>query len=178
MTCAVSFGLDRRSSVFEVHAVARAGLVTVLGHATEEAALAEVLKRVQALRGVEQVVDEVVRLPGNLAETEKHAIVCSAIAPVYQDPRIPSPQTTQLVLGSSVDLLSREGAWWRVRGEDGYIGWVHSGYLKVGPADWARAWERADAGEAVVALGGELVDEDGRVFAKLPWGARLVRILA
>ncbi len=168
-------GLDRRSSVFEVHAVARDGSVTVLGHATDEAAINEVLRRVQALRGVREVVDKIVRLPGSHAEAQQHAIVRSAVAPVYQDPHIPAPQITQLVLGSRVDLIWAEGPWWRVRGEDGYIGWVHTGYLEPGPADWARAWERGEQGEPVISLGAELIDEDARVIARLPWGARLVR---
>jgi gamma-D-glutamyl-L-lysine dipeptidyl-peptidase len=94
---------------------------------------------------------------------------------VYLEPRIPSPQITQIVLGSRVDLISREGVWWRIRGEDGYIGWLHSGYLAFGPAEWVRAWERAEIGEPVVSLGAELVDEDGRIITRLPWGARLLR---
>jgi hypothetical protein len=169
-------GLDRRSSVFEVHAVARNGSVTVLGHATDESAIAEVVLRLQGLRGVGEVIDEVIRLPGRLDENEQHALVRAPIAPVYEEPRLPAPLITQLVLGSRVDLLSRENAWWRVRGEDGYIGWVHSGYLQTGSQEWARAWERRELGEPVVSLGAELIDEEARVFSRLPWGSRLMRV--
>src|SRR5687768_9099985 len=133
--------LDRRSSVFEVHAINRNQVVTLLGYATEEAAVAEVAARVRQLSGVREVADDVVRLPGQHTKQE-HALVRTAVAPVYSDPRIPSAQITQIVLGSRVDLLSQEGVWWRIRGEDGYIGWIHSGYLAFGPAEWARAWER------------------------------------
>jgi gamma-D-glutamyl-L-lysine dipeptidyl-peptidase len=169
------FALDRRSSVFEVHVVARDGVVTLLGHATEEEAMTALIQRVQALRGVRSVEDDVVRLPAQQAEHAQHALVRAALAPVYLEPRIPSPQITQIVLGSRVDLLSQEGVWWRIRGEDAYIGWVHNGYLAFGPAEWARAWERGEIGEPVVSLGAELLDDEGRVLMRLPWAARLLR---
>jgi hypothetical protein len=166
--------LDRRSSVFEVHAVLSNQVVTLLGYATEEAAVAELAARVKQLSGVREVADDVVRLPGQHTEQE-HALVRTPIAPVYLDPRIPSAQITQIVLGSRVDLLSQDGVWWRIRGEDGYIGWIHSGYLAFGPAEWARAWERGEVGEPVVSLGAELVDADGQILIRLPWAARLLR---
>ncbi|MGQ0562633.1 MAG: C40 family peptidase [Gemmatimonadota bacterium] len=106
----------------------------------------------------------------------KHAVVSAALAPVYADSDLPAPQITQAVLGERVDPLERNGAWCRVRLEDGYVGWVHAGYLQFGSRDWAYAWERGTRGEPVVSLGSELLDDAGRVFARLPWGARVVRL--
>jgi gamma-D-glutamyl-L-lysine dipeptidyl-peptidase len=169
------YELDRRSSVYEVHPVAQSDTVTLFGHTTEDQVIAELVRRILELPGVGQVNDEVVRLPGGLPGPERYAVIRSAIAPVYQDPVIPSAQITELVLGSRVDLLSSEGTWWRVRAEDGYIGWVNNGYLAIGTADFTHTWERGEHGEPVVSLGAELVDEDGSVFARLPWGARLIR---
>lgn len=167
--------LDRRSSVYEVHHVTRDGSVILIGHTTEDSAIELLLERVGKLRGVKDVTDEVVRLPRGLPERQRHAVIRTAVAPLYQDPRIPSSQITQLVLGNRVELLSREAVWWRVRGEDGYIGWVHSGYLAIVSEETAQAWERGESGDPVVSLGAELVDEDGNTFARLPWGARAIR---
>jgi SH3-like domain-containing protein len=167
--------LDQRISVFEVHTTARDGRVTLFGHTTEDSAIGELVRRVESIASVRAVNDEVVRLPRGLPEKERHAVIRSAVAPLYQEPKIPSTQITQLVLGGRVDVLSREGTWWRVRGEDGYIGWLHSGYLQIGSEQWAQAWERGETGDPVVSLGAELQDQDGRVFARLPWGARLIR---
>src|SRR5690606_1091228 len=94
---------------------------------------------------------------------------------VYAEARLPAPQISQLVLGMRVELLSRANDWMRIRGEDGYIGWVQSGYLLTGDDTWAFAWERGTTGESVVARGAELTDADGRIIARLPWGARLLR---
>jgi len=167
--------LDRRSSVFEIHYSARDGTVALTGHTTEDEAVIELLARVRALPNVKEAIDEIVRLPGQIEAAERNALVRVAVAPVYQEPRIPSSQITEIVLGTRVELLSHENAWWRIRSEDGYIGWVHSGYLLTGPVEWARAWERGGEGESVVSLGATLVDNDGNVLAQLPWGARLIR---
>jgi hypothetical protein len=135
------YELDRRSSVYEVHHVAQRDTATLFGHTTEDQVIAELVRRILELPGVAHVNDEVVRLPGGLPGPERYAVIRSAIAPVYQDPVIPSAQITELVLGSRVDLLSSEGTWWRVRAEDGYIGWVNNGYLAIGTADFTHTWD-------------------------------------
>jgi hypothetical protein len=104
------------------------------------------------------------------------AVVRAALAPVYGEPRLPAPQITQAVLGARVEPVERNGHWCRIRMEDGYVGWVHAGYLQFGEAEWAFAWERATRGEPAVSLGAELLDDAGRVFARLPWGARVARL--
>ena len=168
--------LDPRSSVFDIRAIERDSAIELIGHATETAALDDLVQRAGRLKGVSGVIDSVVRLPTGVDTGEQHGVVRAALAPVYAEPAVPAPQLTQLVLGSRVDLLAEKGEWWRVRGEDGYIGWVHRGYLMAGSAEWAHAWERGHIGEPAVSLGAELVDEEDTVFARLPWAARIVRL--
>ncbi|HEX6588952.1 MAG TPA: C40 family peptidase [Longimicrobiales bacterium] len=114
-------------------------------------------------------------LPDPALGTSACALVKSALAPVLREPGLHSTATSQYVLGHRLDLLEQRDMWWHVRGEDGYIGWVHDGYLLRGETEWAVAWERGVGGEPVVSLGGTLLDEEDRPFARLPWGARLVR---
>jgi gamma-D-glutamyl-L-lysine dipeptidyl-peptidase len=164
---------DFRSGVFDVHAVDGDGVVVLRGQVTHDSAMADLIARLSA-RGID-AIDEVLRLPDSAFGEFRHALVRSAIAPVYSDPRLPGTQISQLVLGMRVELLSQSKDWLRIRGEDGYHGWVHGGYLQAGTQDWALAWERGSTGEPVVSLGAELADEDGRILARLPWGARLIR---
>jgi gamma-D-glutamyl-L-lysine dipeptidyl-peptidase len=164
---------DLRCGVFDVAAERRSGGLVLCGEATHDGAVAELLKRLQ--EGGMPAADEVVRLPDASLGSLRHAVVRAALAPVYAFPRLPGTQISQLVLGMRVDLLSRAGEWLRIRGEDGYIGWVHSGYLQEGAAEWALGWERGTGGEPVVSLGADLIDADGRVLLRLPWGARLIR---
>lgn len=164
---------DFRSGVFDVEAEERGTHIVLRGQSTNPQAVNALVAQLRD-QGLAPV-DEIMRLPDAALGTHRHALVRSAIAPVYAEPRLPAPQISQLVLGMRVELLSRGEQWFRLRGEDGYIGWVYEGYLQSGDDDWAFAWERGESGESVVSLGAELVDPDGRILARLPWGARLSR---
>lgn len=121
------------------------------------------------------VEDEVLRLPDEDLGEQAFALVRNAVAPVYREPRLAGGFVSQYVLGHRLDLLQRRAPWWRVRGEDGYVGWVHQGYLRRCDREAALAWERGEEGEAFVSLSGTLLDEADRPVAVAPWGARLVR---
>jgi hypothetical protein len=56
-------------------------------------------------------------------------IVRAAIAPMHAEARVSSPQVSQRLAGHAVIVLATENDWYRVRGEDGYEGWMHRGYL-------------------------------------------------
>jgi gamma-D-glutamyl-L-lysine dipeptidyl-peptidase len=55
--------------------------------------------------------------------------VRSPIAPLQAEPVVSSPQVSQRLAGQRVEVLAERGDWRRIRGEDGYEGWVHTGYL-------------------------------------------------
>jgi len=163
------FAPDPRTSVFEV-AVEGDSLV---GQTTEaeavEALLALLTERGTTLR------DEVVRLPDPMLAGRRCALVCSPYGAVHARPAMAATQVSQYVLGARLDVLTMRDGWLRVRGEDGYIGWMHPGYLEVGEEDWAREWETGSAGESLLSLDAALHDEAGRTIARLPWGARVIR---
>ena len=62
------------------------------------------------------------------------ARVAAAIAPMHEEPRVASQQVSQQLAGHDVDAMDMEGDWIRARGEDGYEGWMHTGFL-------ARPWD-------------------------------------
>lgn len=165
---------DFRSGIFDVQLEQRDGALVLVGQTTHTDAADELVE--QALRAAgTRVLDEIIRLPDPALGTDVHGLVRAAVAPVYLAPALPAAQISQLVLGMRLDLLARRGDWLRVRGEDGYLGWVHEGYVRLGERGWAETWERGSNGEPVVSIGAELVDEDGRALARLPWGSRVVR---
>ena len=162
---------DFRSGVFDVQASRRGGTLVLTGQSTHPDAVRELMQQLVS-RGI-LPVDKVVRLPDPGLGEHRHALVRAPVAPLYAEPRLPAPQISQLILGMRVEVLSRRHDWVRLRGEDGYVGWVHGGYLRTGSEDWAYSWERGTAGVSAVSLGAELVDDEGRTLAPLPWGARL-----
>ena len=167
--------LDYRSSIFDVRVEQQGGRLAVLGVTTVPAALEALIARLTGIKDRKYIRDQVQRLPAAGTPGEAFVLVRAAVAPVYGDPALPAPQISQAVLGTRLDLLARVAAWCQVRLEDGYLGWVHHGYLQMGDEEWAYAWERGTRGEPAVSLGAELIDEAGRIFARLPWGARIVR---
>ena len=167
--------LDDRSSIFDVRVEQRGNRLCVLGATTVPTAVSELIERLTSIKDKKHIRDEVQRLPEAGRTADTHVLVRAAIAPVYGDPSLPAPQTTQAVLGTRLELLNRVNDWCRVRLEDGYIGWVHQGYLQFGDEHWAYAWERGAHGEPAISLGADLVDDAGHTFARLPWGSRIVR---
>lgn len=164
---------DFRSGVFDVSVSIRDGTAELAGQATSADAVAELIHRLQA-HGFAPSGD-VLLLPDPGFGATRCALARAAVVPVYAEPRLPAPQISQLVLGMRVEQLSRTGDWVRIRSEDGYLGWVHAGYIQGGSDEWAFAWERGTYGEPVVSLGADLHDDEERPLTRLPWGARIVR---
>jgi gamma-D-glutamyl-L-lysine dipeptidyl-peptidase len=55
--------------------------------------------------------------------------VDATIAPVHEAAHASSEQMSQYLRGAALDVLENLEPWLRVRGPDGYEGWVHRGYL-------------------------------------------------
>jgi gamma-D-glutamyl-L-lysine dipeptidyl-peptidase len=166
---------DLRAGVFDVELAATPQGIRVTGQTTQPAAVAELIAAVNTKDAGVHVEDAVIRLPDPGLADGHAALVRAAIAPIYEEPRLPAPQISQAVMGVRIDVLSRSGPWIRIRSEDGYLGWVHQGYVLVGDREWAAGWERGVSGESVVSLGAELVDDEDRTLSRPPWGARLIR---
>jgi hypothetical protein len=72
------------------------------------------------------------------------ARVASPLAPMHEEPRVASQQVSQQLGGHDVDAMDMEGDWVRARGEDGYEGWIHMGFLERPPEN---------DGERLISLG-------------------------
>ena len=90
------------------------------------------------------------------------------LAPVLREPRAPATQENQILFGHCAEVLSSEGKWLRVRGADGYEGWMHQGYTET--ADGAECAEWAWDLERGMSMGCSLRDQRG-VTIDLPLGA-------
>ena len=56
-------------------------------------------------------------------------VVRVSVAPMHAEARVSSVQISQRLAGHVVTVVGTEGDWMRVRGEDGYDGWMHRGYV-------------------------------------------------
>ncbi len=166
---------DPRTAVFEVEVLVNGDQLTLAGVTSEMEAGRELHRRVAGLTAWSMVVDAVQLLPEAPEDELVHAVVSAAAAPMMAGPRIQATQISQAVLGMRLVVLRRDRRWLQCRGPDGYIGWIHAGYVALTDETGARAWELGTDGEPWLSLGAEVLDEAGEIAARLPWGARVVR---
>lgn len=103
-----------------------------------------------------------------------HALVSAALAAVRAKPDVRAEQVSQETLGSVLEVLERTDEWARVRGADGYEGWVSGGSLRLCSADEAESWRIPKKGEEVLVLDAAIVGDGWEPVVSLPWGARVV----
>jgi gamma-D-glutamyl-L-lysine dipeptidyl-peptidase len=169
------FAPDPRTAVFDVEVLVSGDQLTLAGATSEMDAARELHRRVAALTAWSAVVDAVQLLPEAADDEQVHAVVSAAVAPMMAAPRIQATMISQAVLGTRLLVLRRDRRWLQCRGGDGYIGWIHAGYVALTDETGARAWELGADGEPWLSLGAEVVDGGGEVLARLPWAARVVR---
>lgn len=150
---------DKRLAVFEMSL-----LPQQLVGATSSRDARDALRRLAGEAGL----SERVRLLPDESVEDAGAVVTAALAPLLGEPQVSAPRVSEVLHGESLDVLERRDDWLRVKAPDGYIAWLHAGYVATGPADWAEDWrERATAR----ALSADIVTAAGR--RRLPTGARL-----
>jgi hypothetical protein len=150
---------DRRLGVFDVSVDGTA----LVGCTSSREAL-EQARGLAAAAGLRSAV----RVLPDVPAAEAHAVVTAALAPLTRDPVISSERTSEALQGEALAVLERRGAWLRVRGDDGYVGWLHAGYAGVGTDDWASDWRDRASARAL----GAVVQVDG-VRMRLPALARV-----
>jgi gamma-D-glutamyl-L-lysine dipeptidyl-peptidase len=166
------FAPDPRTAVFEVDAARDGAQLVLFGAISVPAAAEELQRRVAALELRQGVRDVVVRLPEPGAADRAHGIVVAATAPMLAGPVVSESHLSQVVLGNRVLVLREHGRWLQCRSVDGYLGWVHRGYLRRVHEREARAWDLGANAPLHLSLGAEVRDRGGRVTTLLPWGAR------
>lgn len=171
-----AYAPDPRLAVFEVTIEVRDEGVVLVGACSELEALMALRHQVAQVSPTIPVTDEIQPLPEAGPDEMVHALACSALAPMMSGPLVASTQVSQVTLGNRLVVLRRSGRWLQCRSPDGYIGWIHAGYVALTDESAARAWETGADGDAVISLGAELLDEGGEVLMRLPWGARAVRL--
>jgi cell wall-associated NlpC family hydrolase len=157
---------DGRLGVFDVSIDASAGAqhaAPLLNGATTSRDARDALRR---LAGESGLIEKVVLLPNEVPAPA--AIVTAAVAPLQGEPKVSTPRVTEALHGEPLDVLENREDWLRVRAPDGYIAWIHAGYLATGPSGWSEDWQQRATARA---LSADIVTPDGR--RRLPTGARV-----
>ena len=103
-----------------------------------------------------------------LARALRQIAAKTPLAPILGEPRANATQETQLLYGHCAEVIGTEGRWLRVRGADGYEGWLHTGYTEPCSDDKTLPWGWDAPGE--LSMGCSIRDAKGAMF-DLPLGA-------
>lgn len=134
------------------------------GSTTSREALADV-RRIAAEAGL---AVEVGLLPDASVDDDGRAVVTAAVAPLLGQPAVLAPRVSEALHGEPLELLERRDAWLHARAADGYVAWIHSGYVRLGTEDWLEDWRSRATTRS---LGCELEHQGTRL--RLPIGCRL-----
>lgn len=156
---------DDRLGVFEIAAAPEARGGALSGVTSSRDAL-DALRRLAESAGV---LADVRLLPDPTVPPEA-AVVTAALAPLLDQPRLAAARVSEALHGECLDVLERREPWIRARARDGYVAWIHAGYVATGPDDWARDWEERAVARAI---GADVVTRDGGVRRRLPTGGRV-----
>lgn len=164
------FAPDPRTAIFDVEVYVRGRSLVFSGATSVPAAVEALHAQIAALPAGIRVHDEIERLPA--AEiSAPHALVTAAIAPMLAAPNITATQLSQGLFSERLTVLREHGAWFHCRAGDGYLGWMHRGYLVRASEVRARGWEVGGGGVRHFSRGAELIGSAGEELMRIPWGA-------
>jgi len=83
-------------------------------------------------------------LPDASVEGKTNGVIRLSVANMRTDPNNAAELTSQVLLGTQVDLLQKKSGEYRVRTPDGYIAWVPSSSIAVMDKTEIDSWRQAD----------------------------------
>jgi len=83
-------------------------------------------------------------LPDASVEGKTDGVITLSVANMRTDPNNAAELTSQVLLGTQVDLLQKKSGEYRVRTPDGYIAWVPSSSIAVMDNTEIASWKQAD----------------------------------
>ncbi len=87
---------------------------------------------------------EITLMPDHTVGNRTKGIVNLSVANLRTQPRNQAEMATQLLMGTPVDLLHRQGANYRVRTPEGYIAWIPASAVTPKTTEEAWAWNDSD----------------------------------
>lgn len=164
---------DPRTALFDVGIFEDGPALTVAGITSEPGAAEALARRLGTLATDVPLRVEIRLLP--LPDAERaHAVCTAAVAPMCAGPLPSDAPLSQALLGHRLHVLREDGPWLHCRSGDGYLGWIHRGYLRLLTESEARKWESGEGGRRYTSLGARAVADDGSPLVPLPWGSRVV----
>ncbi len=129
---------DRRTVVFDVAATVADGRLTLAGEVHDAALERRLLEWFTRRTGAE-VVDELRALPDPALGDETMGVVCVSVANLRVKPGHAEELGTQVLLGTPLRILKRQGGWAYVQAPNDYLCWTNDRVAAMTPTAFV-AW--------------------------------------
>jgi cell wall-associated NlpC family hydrolase len=133
---------DRRVAVFEVSCVQQGGVAIARGDVDDQKAKEDALSSLHKILGG-QVIDSIRVLPDPQLGEKRFAIVAASVGNVRSNPRNSAELSTQVLMGTVIKLLKKQGGHYYIQMPDHYIGWLEENAMKVTNAAGVDEWNAA-----------------------------------
>lgn len=133
---------DTRLCVFDVQVQMRGANLMLMGELSDEVARRDLLQAVKNAMPDFKVEDEI--RDEALPADGRFGLVRVNVANLRGKPAHSAELVHQLLMGSSVSVLKKEGGWCYVQTEDRYLAWIPSGSLQLVDQSMVEQWRAAD----------------------------------
>ena len=133
---------DGRIAVFEVRVEQQGSAFVVKGDVEDQRAKEESVEAIRKATGG-TVIDSVKLLPDPELGENTFGIVAVSVGNVRTKPGHPNELSTQVLMGTVVKLLKKQGGWYFVQMPDKYLGWLEASALRATTAEGVDAWRSA-----------------------------------
>lgn len=135
---------DRRLCVFDIEVVMLGANLKLQGELSDSTAIAELVSAVKKAAPNFKVEEEIRLLPDEALGNRRFGLVHPAVANLRSKPAHAAELAHQLLMGSMVSLLKKEGAWYYLQTEDGYLGWLPEGSFRAASLNGIDEWLASD----------------------------------
>jgi cell wall-associated NlpC family hydrolase len=133
---------DSRVAVFDVTVAQQGGVAIARGDVDDQKSKEDALSSLHKILGG-QVIDSIRVLPDPQLGDTRFGIVAASVGNVRSNPRNSAELSTQVLMGTVVKLLKKQGGYYYVQMPDHYIGWLEGNAMKVTTAAGVDEWNGA-----------------------------------
>ncbi len=117
------FASDGRVELFDIEGTQQNNSLILTGKTTSKLAYNKLISEIQK-RGID-VKDKILLLPDKALGDEIWGIAYNSVGTIRSDKKYSSELVSQILMGTPVRILEKEGEWRRVQTPDKYIGWIN-----------------------------------------------------
>ncbi len=133
---------DKRVDVFDVSIYENGERIILKGETTKKEAKDELIAKFKQV--TQNFVDSVLVLPSPELGGKIYGVISVSVASMRAKPSHQSELVNQVLMGSSVKILKRQGYWYFIQTEppEDYLGWIEEGGLVVFDSEGFESWQK------------------------------------